>query len=107
MESKTWRCFHCDTVFTNPAHAREHFGVHEGDTPACKLTHFEGHLVTYIRKLEKELASYRVEDSDILRAMMALEAEHSAALIREEEKGFARGVADMKKHGYLLIAPTM
>lgn len=101
-DAKEWRCFHCDMVFTNRDHAAEHFGVGEHDTPACKLSHTEGHLITYIRKLQGELQEYRAEDNDLLRAMLSLESEHQQALIREEEKGFARGVADMKKHGYVL-----
>lgn len=101
-ETREWRCFHCDTVFANRKHAADHFGADEGDTPACKLKHSEGHLVDYIRKLQRELASYRREDNHVLRSMYALEAEHAEALRREEEKGFARGVADMQKHGYKL-----
>lgn len=97
-----WRCFHCDTLFTNRRHAAEHFGADEGDVPACKLKHSEGHLVTYIRQLQRELASYRREDNHVLRSVLAMEAEHRDALIREEEKGFARGLADMQKHGYVL-----
>jgi hypothetical protein len=93
---KTWRCFHCNTLFTNPKHAAEHFGAHEGATPACKLSNSEGHLVTYIRKLEAELEVHRREDSDVLRAMYAKEAEHREALVRAEEKGYNRGVLDMK-----------
>jgi hypothetical protein len=27
MEPKSWRCFHCDEVFTSEAEARDHFGV--------------------------------------------------------------------------------
>jgi hypothetical protein len=92
-----WRCFHCNEVFTNPKHAREHFGAEEGATPACKLTHSEGHLVTYIRKLEDELASYRREDSDALRAMHAREAEQHEAVRRAEERGYDKGVQEAKR----------
>lgn len=94
---KVWRCFHCDTVFTNEKHAAEHFGGNEGATPACKLTHSEGHLVTYIRKLEAELATYRAEDSDVLRAMHAREAEQREAVQRAEERGYDKGVQDAKR----------
>lgn len=95
-----WRCFHCDTVFMNRKHAAEHFGRDEGDVPACKLSSSEGHLVTYIRKLQAELNSHREERDEILLAWHARDAEHHEALRREEEKGFTRGVEDMKKHGY-------
>lgn len=97
MNIVTWRCFHCDTVFTNRKHAAEHFGRDEGSTPACKLTHSEGHLVTLIRKLEAELESYRREDSDILRAWMSKEAENREAVRRAEERGYDKGVQEAKR----------
>lgn len=96
---KTWRCFHCDTVFFNPKHAAEHFGADERSTLACKLTNSEGHLITYIRKLENELSRYRGEDSDILRAMLSLEAEHREKIIRAEERGYNKGVLDASAIG--------
>lgn len=94
---KTWRCFHCDTLFTNPTHAREHFGRDEGSTPACKLSHSEGHLITYIRKLEAEIAQHRAEDSDVLRAMHSREAEQHEAVRRAEERGYDKGVQEAKR----------
>lgn len=94
---KSWRCFHCDTVFLNPKHAAEHFGEDEGSLPACKLTNSEGHLITYIRKLEKELAAHRREDSDVLRAMYAKESEQTEAVRRAEERGYDRGVQEAKR----------
>lgn len=102
---KSWRCFHCDEVFTSRQYAAEHFGFDEGATPACKISGHEGHLVTYIRKLEAELASYRAESDSITLAWFAKESEHVQAMLREEEKGFARGVADMQKHGYIISEP--
>lgn len=97
---KQWRCFHCDGVFTRRADAADHFGAGELDVPACKITAYEGHLVHYIRKLEEELGRYRSEDSDVMRSIMTLEADHRTALIRAEEKGYDRGVTDMKLQGF-------
>lgn len=91
-----WRCYHCGEVFTNAKYAAEHFGADEGATPACRLTYSEGHLVTYIRKLEKELAVHRREDSDVLRAMHAREAEQAEKVRRAEERGYNRGVQEAK-----------
>jgi hypothetical protein len=31
----SWRCFHCDEVFTTPAAARDHFGATECADPGC------------------------------------------------------------------------
>lgn len=99
---KQWRCFFCDEVFTSWKHAAEHFGCDdacEADMPACKLTAHEGHLVTYIRKLEKEVRRYMSEDSDVMRSIQAQEADHRTALVRAEERGYAKGVVDMKAQG--------
>lgn len=95
MAKKKWRCFHCDEVFFSVKWAREHFGADQGATPACQIKGHEGHLITYIRQLEDDLAQYRAEDSHVLRAMFSLEVDHRQALIREEEKGYSRGVRDM------------
>lgn len=99
MARKQWRCFHCDEVFESRRFAAEHFGFTCDQIPACRIAAHEGHLVTYIRKLEDDNARYRAEDSDVLRSIMALEADHRTALIRAEEKGYAKGVDDMKAQG--------
>lgn len=96
MSRKHWRCFHCDELFTREVDAAEHFGISQSQEPACRIKSHEGHLVHYIRKLETELASYRADDSDIMRAMMVLESDHRQALIRSEEDGYGKGVRDMK-----------
>lgn len=101
--ARQWRCFFCDVVFTRRRDAAEHFGCDdacEADVPACRIAAHEGHLVTYIRRLERELRRYVREDSDVMRAMMTLESEHAGALLAAEERGYARGVADMKAQGY-------
>lgn len=103
MARKQWRCYFCDEVFTRRKDAAEHFGVDEAcesDTPACQISAHEGHLVKYIRKLEKELRRYMTEDSDVMRSIMTLESNHRQALISSEEKGYSKGVADMTKQGY-------
>ena len=92
---RRWRCFHCDEVFTSYRCAEAHFGDSELSAPACRLKSYEGHLVTYIRRLEREPQRYRAEDSDVLRSIMSLEADHRQALIRAEEEGYSKGVRDM------------
>jgi hypothetical protein len=91
---KTWRCFHCDEVFTTAREAASHFGGEEGALTACQIKAFEFHLVHRIRDLEDQLARYRAEDSDVMRSIMTLEADHRQALIRAEEQGYARGLRD-------------
>lgn len=94
MARKQWRCFHCDELFFSRKLAAEHFGANDYETPACRLASHEGHLVTYIRKLEEELGRYRAEDSDVLRSIFSMEADHRQALIRAEEIGYGKGVRD-------------
>jgi hypothetical protein len=94
MARKQWRCFHCDEVFTGRRWAAEHFGK-DGDTPICQIKSHEGHLATYIRKLEDQLERYRNDDSHVMRSMFALEADHRQALIRAEEEGYNKGIRDM------------
>lgn len=96
---KAWRCFFCDAVFTRRADAAEHFGATELATPACQIKGHEHGLVGIIRKQEEELVRFRAEDSDMIRVLETLKSEHAEALRREEEKGYARGVDDMKRHG--------
>lgn len=91
---KQWRCFHCDEVFSSRHYAAIHFGADEAATCACVLPH-EQHLVAHIRDLERQLDGYRAEDSNVMRSIMTLEADHRQALIRAEEEGYNRGVRDM------------
>lgn len=93
---KQWRCFHCDEVFTSYKLAREHFGADEGKDAACQLKSHEGHILTALRKVEDQLDRYRDEDSDLMRAMYALEADHQDALRRAEEQGYEKGLRDAK-----------
>lgn len=91
---KTWLCFHCDEIFTDPSEAAEHFGNALYDTPACQLTKDEKGLVGLLREAHFQLRRYQDEDSQSYREFYSLGAAHSTALMREEEKGYARGLAD-------------
>lgn len=97
---RKWRCFHCDEVFTSRRCAQEHFGADEMTLPACRIAAHHGHLVHYIRDLEAQLDRYRAEDSDVMRSIYTLEADHRQALIRAEEAGYHKGVQDMKALGF-------
>lgn len=98
-EQKTWRCFHCDEVLTTYAAARHHFGREQGSDPVCVIkAPGEWALVAALRNAEDQLARYRAEDGDVLRAMHSMASDHQQALRREEEKGYARGLEDAKKH---------
>lgn len=97
-----WRCFYCDEVFTSQELAQEHFGDYSGcecDTPACKLTAEEGPLISYIRRLRHELSLYYMEEDLVTRSIEIMKSDHRQALIRAEEKGYNKGVQDMKEQG--------
>lgn len=92
METEiTWRCFHCDQVFWDPAAAEQHFGKCETVTPLCKI---DGERV---RAMEKELAQYRAEDTELHRQIASMESKHAAELRAAEEKGYERGLKDSLK----------
>jgi hypothetical protein len=94
MPRKQWRCFHCDEVFTSEKYAREHFGFDQFQTPACKLTQAEGHLIGYIRKLEAELDEHRSESHATLLAAYSYHIDAQASARQAEERGYDKGVSD-------------
>lgn len=98
-EPSAWTCYHCGETFTDPNCAREHFGIGEYQDPGCleRVPNGERTLLAKLREQEERLNRYRAEDSDTDRAMYAMKADHAQALIREEEKGYAKGVADARK----------
>lgn len=95
-----WRCFHCGDVFTKGQErwAREHFGADQGQEPVCLIRSAgEGALLTALRNAQDELDRYRAEDSDLMRALFSMQADHQTALRREEERGYAKGLQDAKQ----------
>lgn len=94
MTRKSWRCFHCNQLFTNPRHAAEHFGASEASEPACKLGDNSG-LIALLRQQEKALASYRAEDNALLRGWNESESTWRDRVRRAEEVGYDRGVRDV------------
>lgn len=98
-----WRCFFCDEIFTTRGTAAEHFGTEIAcDYPilACQIKRHEGHLVTYIRKLETELAVWNNESQEIQQAIISLEHSFAEEIKTAENRGYARGVSDMRAQGF-------
>lgn len=94
-----WRCYHCSELFLVEIDARNHFGATQDAEPACKIKMAgEFALLTALRNAEERLESRQSDDTDAIRAMHAMQSDHAQALRLEEEKGFARGVADVKAH---------
>jgi flagellar biosynthesis/type III secretory pathway protein FliH len=83
-----WRCFYCDAVFTDRECAIKHFGKDESSKTACQVN------IEDYRSIQEELRKYRNEDTKLHRELARLQCEHSQALMREEEKGYAKGLAD-------------
>jgi hypothetical protein len=83
-----WRCFHCDESFLDQMEATQHFGSHQRHSPACQID------IAEYRAMEERMERYNEEDSDMHRQLHRMENDHVGALVREEEKGYARGVAD-------------
>jgi flagellar biosynthesis/type III secretory pathway protein FliH len=90
-----WTCFHCGETFRTVGGARDHFGADQSADPACRIkVGDERGLVMALRRAEAELARYRAEDSDKDREFHAMRAGHAQALLREEERGYERGLRD-------------
>ena len=87
----SWRCFHCDEVFTDRASAAAHFGPSIWSDPACTVD------ASKLRELEAELARYREEDTDLHRALHAKDCKMTRAVQEAEEAGYARGLRDAKR----------
>lgn len=84
----TWRCFHCAECFEDRRAAAEHFGTALSHQPACEID------IAEYRAMEARMEAYNEEDSELHRAIRRLEREHRTALMRDEEKGYARGLKD-------------
>jgi hypothetical protein len=54
----------------------------------------ETSLLTALRSAQDELARYRAEDTDLMRAIWAMQSDHATALRREEERGYEKGLRD-------------
>lgn len=87
-EPETWRCFHCDEVFTDREQAALHFGTTQMQKPACQFD------VAALRETEALMRRYQEEDTDLHRQIYGMQAKHNADLQRAEEQGYARGLKD-------------
>lgn len=108
-QSEGWTCFHCGEQFAGnlagQRAAQQHFGATVDAIPGCRLRMRKGEhsLLRRIRWLERRalelqvvIDRYRAEDSDKDREFYALQATHAQALIREEKKGYEKGMRDAR-----------
>lgn len=104
MRTGPWHCFHCDELIKTYEEAGLHFGHRDGAQPLCLIKAAgEYALIDALRQCEEELAGYHNEDSCIIRAMASVASDYSAQVRSSEEKGFDRGVRDMRKQYQLLL----
>lgn len=94
-----WRCFHCDEVFADQKAAQEHFGIDEMTSCAgCieKVNGGEIGLLRRVRDLEQQLIPYLSESDAVSNYVAGKMTAHAQALIREEERGYDKGVQEAK-----------
>ena len=101
MGEKHWRCFHCDEVFTDEETARNHFGDHEGQTPACKLNTFDRGLLEALRRQERDnIEAWDRISSETVEAVSAMHGMHARFernLRLVDEAAYVRGMRDALK----------
>lgn len=96
IAAPSWRCFHCDEMFTDWIAARNHFGyTPEDGAPSCRTTRGED---SELYHMKRRLESYQREDTELHRALHAKDAEMHTKVCQAEEQGYARGLEDTKKH---------
>jgi len=83
-----WKCFHCGAVFTDAKEAATHFGTIREAQAVCT------HSPDEIRHMEWCLRRYRDEDTELHRQIVHTQCEHTQALMRAEESGYAKGLRD-------------
>ena len=93
----SWRCFHCDEVFTTVEAAGEHFGPNCICSPACQID------IAEYRRMEEVHARHVAEDSEMGRKFHGMRADHMRDLIAEEQKGYDKGLADGRKEAEATI----
>ena len=91
-ESQVWRCFHCEGVFTDKDSAALHFGSSERQQAYCTIP------VEHFRWMEEQQRRYFEEDTESHRTIRALHSQSFENARRSEERGYARGLEDAKKH---------
>lgn len=81
VESRSWRCFHCQELLTSEKSAREHFGATQGSVPACQVD------IEHLRDLERQVESYRNEESELAAHFQQRDADRAVLIRRAEEEG--------------------
>lgn len=91
MNEGPWKCFFCGELLVSFDEARDHFGNREFGKTACEYD------IKELRSMERELAKYREEDTDLHREIHRLRAEIDTQKRRAEEIGYERGLRDAQR----------
>ncbi len=92
---RSWRCFHCDEVFTDKNAAREHFGSTELDEPGCKmLAKGELELLRDYRDMAARWQRCVSEDCEASRIYHSMSAKIATAERAAEQRGYDKGLKD-------------
>ncbi len=84
----SWRCFHCDDVFTDPACAELHFGKYQTCDPICVAG------AKRFREMEDQLEAFHNEMDPSSKAFYELGSRHHQALMDTEQKAYDKGLRD-------------
>ena len=91
---RSWRCFHCDEVFTDSKAAAVHFGADESAEPGCKmLTGGDVELLRDYRDMAARWQRCVSEDCDASRIYNSMSAERVTAVRDAEQAGYDKGLA--------------
>lgn len=106
-----WLCFHCGFETDDHAEAQSHFGDDSDDPALCvfweslddaERAHEYQQMVLELNATREEVfslnAAIEAESAEGMRMFRELESRMHQDIRRAEEDGYARGLADAKRH---------
>jgi hypothetical protein len=97
-DNKSWRCFHCDEVFTDIDLARGHFSPpYPFNQPTCQTPDLINTIMKVITEQKDQLARYIAEDSDCVRQAYSVGLQAARDIQAANDKGFADGVMEARR----------
>lgn len=97
---KSWRCFHCDELFTSERCARNHFGSNEDRKPACIIkAGGESSLVAALRDAEDQVEQWMMavhnENTESAKAYYAQQSRHREQITAIEVSAYEKGIKEV------------
>jgi hypothetical protein len=101
---KSWRCFHCDEVFTDRVAAAEHFGCEIQDAPFCKqLADDDKALLKVIADQATQIFQWHNESTPADKLYYEFRSQVSQQAIKSEELGYRRGLNDGRRDWFKIL----